>query len=349
MKLRISLNEEKGIEPSHAATGWQVDDVEIIKIEDARDVFCNFSYSPHEWIGGNRNQANYIQTNFLVIDYDDGMTIDQAKETFNSHHYIIVTSRNHQKVKSGHEDNGAIDRFHVILPLKDRIDDKNTLINLKQANLFTGSDLSVFDTGRMFFASPQDAKIYINETGDLLDISALEYNNNGNGKINFAKVKPPKLRFYNYPESVLDAYNNVTPLLLFEGSAIKISDLKNNTVLKSTPKFWCSLGDDCPNEKPHGSPSSYLVELEDGTFIIKDFSHPETIIFKMAPLAERCLDWFRVGANFNEVVLLKDEADVRLTKRGKEDVLTRLGEDTPAYIRLLQNRGLIRGRKKLDK
>ena len=39
-----------------------------------------------------------------------------------------------------------------------------------------------------------------------------------------------------------------------------------------------------------------------------------------------------MGANFNEVVLLKDEADVRLTKRGNQDVLTRLGEDAPAYI-----------------
>jgi hypothetical protein len=338
MKLRISLNEEKGIEPSHAATGWRVADVEIKTIEDAREVFCNYSYSPHEWVGGYRSQANYKNTNFLVIDYDDGVTIDQAKETFKStidqaketfksHQYIIITSRNHQKVKSGHEADGKIDRFHVILPIQTVITEKASLVNLKLATLFAGSDPSVFDTGRMIYASPEDAKIFLNEDGNLLDVSKLT----GNGKINFAKVKTPKQRFFNYPETVRDAYNNETPLLLYEGSAIKSSDLKNNTVVKSTPKFWCPLGDDCPKDEHH-SPSSYLVELEDGTFIIKDFAHPETIIFKRAPVAERCHDWFRVGANFNEVVLLKDEADVRLTRRGKEDVLTRLGEDAPAYI-----------------
>jgi hypothetical protein len=209
MKLRISLNDEKGIEPSRAATNWRVDDVEIKTLEDAREVFCNYSYSPHKWLGGYRSQANYKETDFLVIDYDDGMTIEQAKETFNFHQYIIVTSRNHQKVKSGHEDNGAIDRFHVILPLKkDRINDKNTMINLKQATLFDGSDPSVFDAGRMFFASPQDAEIFINGVGELLDISTLKYENNGNGKINFAKVKPPNRDF------TITLKTSVTPIIM---------------------------------------------------------------------------------------------------------------------------------------
>ncbi len=43
MKLRISLNDEKGIEPSRMATGWQVDDVEIKTLEDARDVLCKYA------------------------------------------------------------------------------------------------------------------------------------------------------------------------------------------------------------------------------------------------------------------------------------------------------------------
>ena len=43
--------------------------------EDAKEVLCNFSYSPHEWVGGYRAGANHKQTNFLVVDYDDGLTI----------------------------------------------------------------------------------------------------------------------------------------------------------------------------------------------------------------------------------------------------------------------------------
>ena len=190
MKLRISLNEERGDHSDRIAAGWRVADVEINNIEDAREVFCKYSYSPHEWIGGYSLKANYKYSNFLVIDFDDGVTIDQARDRFKSYPYIIVTSRNHQRIKPTHEDLGQVDRFHVILPLKSEISDKSSLENLKQANLFAGSDPSVFGADRKFFASPENADIYINENGDPLDITALEYTN-----CKFSKTLGQKFRF----------------------------------------------------------------------------------------------------------------------------------------------------------
>jgi len=93
MKLKISLNEERGDHSDRIASGWRVDDVEINNIEDAREIFCNNSYSPHEWVGGYRSKANHKETNFLVIDFDDGLTLEQAKERFHPYKNIIITSR----------------------------------------------------------------------------------------------------------------------------------------------------------------------------------------------------------------------------------------------------------------
>ena len=99
------------------ASGWRVADVEINNIEDAREVVCNYSYSPNEWDDGYRNNPNHIQTNFLVIEFDERVTIDQAKQIFQTYQYIIISSRHHQKIKPGRESQGINDRFHVILPL----------------------------------------------------------------------------------------------------------------------------------------------------------------------------------------------------------------------------------------
>jgi uncharacterized protein DUF5906 len=326
MKLNINLNEEKGTDHSKIVKDWQLEEVEINNIEDAREVFCNHAYSPNKWVGGYRTGANFTQATFVVVDYDDGVTINEAKNIFKPYQYIIVTSRNHRKIKSENEDESEIDRFHVILTIKDVIADAEKIKKLKQAKLFDGSDKSVFDAARMIYASPLDAEIYINESGDVLDIDTLEYKENNNGKVELQRK-----RFFNYPEKVKDAYKKETPLGLFEGRAIKIKDLKDDTVMNSTPKFFCPLGDDCP-AGTHNSASSYLVEMEDGSFMIKDFKHPETVIFKVLPLADRCNDWYRVGPHFNEVILLKGDSDVRLTRRGNQDVLTRLGEDAPVYI-----------------
>ena len=159
MKLNINLNEERGIHSDRLANGWRLADAEINNIEDAREVFCNYSYSPHQWINGKRNDENYVRSFFIVADYDSGFTIEEAKQKFKDYQHIIVTSRTHQKVKQSHIDLGEVDRFHVIFPLQNFITDKSVYGKLADASVFEGSDKLVFNSSRCFFASHIQAEV----------------------------------------------------------------------------------------------------------------------------------------------------------------------------------------------
>ena len=147
MKLNINLNEERGTNKARLTEDWRMADVEINNIEDAREVFCNYGYSPNKWESGYRTGANFAQASFVVVDYDDGVTINEAKNIFKPYQYIIVTSRNHRKIKESNEDKGEIDRFHVILPIIEVITDIDKIEKLKHAKLFDESDKKHVEKG----------------------------------------------------------------------------------------------------------------------------------------------------------------------------------------------------------
>lgn len=69
-------------------------------------------YSPVEFRNGKRNnESAQPLTNMIVLDVDDGMSMDYAKELFADHYAIIAPTRNHQKEKGG----VINDRFRIVL------------------------------------------------------------------------------------------------------------------------------------------------------------------------------------------------------------------------------------------
>jgi P4 family phage/plasmid primase-like protien len=174
MEFEISLNNEK-VSAANVAANWFVKPVSIKTEKDVKEVFCKSSYSPHQWENGIRKQANYIQSTFIVIDYDEGLTIKEARDRFSPYNHIIITSKSHQIVKPKHEELGKIDRFHILFPIDEAITDPEKIKKLKYAKIFEGSDPAVYETGRFFFPSPENAEVYINEEGKNIDIEDLEY------------------------------------------------------------------------------------------------------------------------------------------------------------------------------
>lgn len=71
-----------------------------------------------------RNNESFQQIDLLVLDIDDGMTIEEAKIKFAEYSAIIGTSKSHQKIKNKGKSNekAACDRFRVIIPLEGIID-----------------------------------------------------------------------------------------------------------------------------------------------------------------------------------------------------------------------------------
>ncbi|MBY0314581.1 MAG: hypothetical protein K2Q26_03615 [Bdellovibrionales bacterium] len=108
-----------------------VDAVMDIGFSDLAEVICNHSWSPFCFSSStlddgskvwHRLGKNFKSTDVLVLDVDDGCTLNQAKKDFEGFQVIIATTQNHQKPKG---DSGVCcDRFRVIIPLERRITSK---------------------------------------------------------------------------------------------------------------------------------------------------------------------------------------------------------------------------------
>lgn len=64
-------------------------------------------------VKGYRNKDNYLNySDMIILDIDEGKTIQEAKIIFEPFDYIIATTKSHQKEKNG----VVCDRFRVLLP-----------------------------------------------------------------------------------------------------------------------------------------------------------------------------------------------------------------------------------------
>ena len=76
----------------------------------------HFTYDPVNPTLGNRRSQEFVTGpfNLLVLDLDNGDTIQTVREIFKNFKYVIYTSKNHNKEKHGK----VCERFRVILPMK---------------------------------------------------------------------------------------------------------------------------------------------------------------------------------------------------------------------------------------
>lgn len=102
-------------------------------LEDLGDlVSTQINYSPFIFDGGYRKEinSNLNQCNIIMLDFDDGVSINYIKKHFKNITYLITTTKSHQKEK-----NGLIcDRFRLIFPLEKcfdiTIDEYKIMMNL---------------------------------------------------------------------------------------------------------------------------------------------------------------------------------------------------------------------------
>lgn len=131
------------------------------------------NYSPFQYDNNYRKEinSNLDKCNCIMLDFDDGMTIDEAKLLFNQYRNIIATTKSHQKEK-----NGIIcDRFRLILPTNRAFEnisiDEYKMMMQILINRY-GSDNATKDIARFYYAY-EHSEIEINENGLLFDIDVL--------------------------------------------------------------------------------------------------------------------------------------------------------------------------------
>lgn len=130
-------------------------------------VRSEFMYSASTYRDDYRNAANAEtgQTVF-VLDIDEGMALDEAREKFGAYRAIIATTRNHQKEKHG----VVCDRFRIILQCATPITlfEEEYAMMMDEAIAYFGADEKCRDISRMYYGNP-DAEVFETIGDKLLD------------------------------------------------------------------------------------------------------------------------------------------------------------------------------------
>lgn len=108
-KVTVSISE-------HITENFKSYVVPFSKIADL--VKSKFNYSAGAFKDNYRKADNYLNySDMIILDIDDGKTIEQARIIFEPFDYIIATTKSHQKEKNGI----VCDRFRVLLPTENPI------------------------------------------------------------------------------------------------------------------------------------------------------------------------------------------------------------------------------------
>lgn len=110
-----------------------------------------------------RSNENWIRSNCLYADFDDGYRIKDFQIEFEKYEYYLTTSVNHRKTK---KDEKACDRFHVVFPIHEVTDinqHKGYLKILNKYFLYGKLDKNCIDTARKFAPSGEDSTILYNK------------------------------------------------------------------------------------------------------------------------------------------------------------------------------------------
>lgn len=145
--IRISTNDY-----ATGAGGYTTRDVYWWELEEI--VKSKGNYSASVFANAYRNGENALPgQDLMILDFDEGLDIDDARQMFSQYKAMISTSRNHRKDKDGL----ICDRFRVIIPTSTRImleyDDYAAMMN-EVYESFVQADTTCGDMARMYFGNP---------------------------------------------------------------------------------------------------------------------------------------------------------------------------------------------------
>lgn len=143
-KVTVSISE-------HITENFKSYVVPFNKIVDL--VKSKFNYSAGTFKDNYRNADNYLNySDLIILDVDDGKSIDEARIIFEPFDYIIATTKSHQKEKNGK----ICDRFRVILPTEKPINLNKTEYSKMMKEIFKDYpfvDTVCSDSSRFYFPS----------------------------------------------------------------------------------------------------------------------------------------------------------------------------------------------------
>lgn len=140
------FHEDQSMIPSHYRDGWRG------KIAPSAGeiaaIIQKYVSSNCLWANGVRLKKNFRIAEWLGLDFDDGLTLEDAKRKFDPYLHVIGTTKSHQVEKGGK----TCDRFRVFLRFGDRCTSADDYEETARKWVReTGADKACVDAARFFF------------------------------------------------------------------------------------------------------------------------------------------------------------------------------------------------------
>ena len=144
---------------------------EDIKCERMEELVCNsnIQFSPFNYTDNTKKKENWDNSkqNSIWLDFDDGATIEEARDWFKEYTYLLYTTKSHQQEKKGI----VCDRFRLVLPASNVPTGELYWAMMRELESLLPIDKQV-NTPTGAFLGNSDAKVYTN-MGKVYDCSPL--------------------------------------------------------------------------------------------------------------------------------------------------------------------------------
>ena len=207
------------------------------------EITCSKNYSPALFKNSYRSRSNYIEARLCILDFDDNLTLENAKNIFAEYRALIVTTRSHQKAEKKGKAIEKQDKFRVVLVFSEIITTHEIYTDVMKAiTQEYKSDVSCTDGARFFYPNPYQ-KIWYSTGSRMIDVTSYCKKYSTNKRIFPKLVK----------NSTTSTVNEDNPLLI---------DNSNNKLLASQ---WAEIIEDktvsihCPNDEHEDvNPSAFI-------------------------------------------------------------------------------------------
>lgn len=268
-KVRLSFTKSKDDFPVQGYESYEFNFKSV-----GNNVRKGACYSPAFFKDGYRKTTNLDgHGNLVIIDVDDGLPIEDAKNQLESLDIaaLIVTTKSHQKEKGGKP---AVDRYRVFLPTKTDIAPKHGYDNmmvglLKAIGFYDAADLAATkDQVRYYAPSPKDAEVWYSDSSRVIHWEP------------FDVEKPMTERFEasnHVPTGKLP--RNARPNATFtdkSGKTYSWDDFRNLSESETKP-VRCIFPENHANGDKH--PSAFVGRHHEGTLMFK-CSACQSLIFE---------------------------------------------------------------------
>ena len=171
MKLSFTKNDTEKVSKLEFVSDFNELNVPFIKDNAINDTFKNlffahvtsYTHSIYTYTKGRKGKDS-TSASGVIVDVDDTCSIEKFQQDWKQYHYILYTSKSHQKEKIvGQEIKPPCDRFHVFFPYQEimELNDTNRDEYNRNLSAFVDStpyfDQQVKDLGRIIFKSPKNA------------------------------------------------------------------------------------------------------------------------------------------------------------------------------------------------